>query len=176
MTGSAATEAFQAVHPDLVPRYLRWDIPGANQGQIVEVAYADDPSHPDPAGRTSAWQRVTDHSDRSVSFYHRGRWTPDIPPRHWTLQTVCGLHTRQRPETITHKHPTTGVTLGVIYQIGNKRVGVVMVPDTNLYEVAPVDDAGKPLEPPQAMPAPAVQMQLDHLADVQGLSNRRNSR
>lgn len=164
MTGNAATEAFQAVHPDLVPRYLRWDVPAANQGQIVEVAYADDPSYPDPAAAGSppgSGSQTTPTDPCATTTEAGGHLTSH--PRHWTLETVRGLHTRQRPETVTHKHPTTGVTLGVIYRIRHKRVGVLMVPETNLYEVAAVDEAGKIMEPPQAMPAPAVQMQLDYL-------------
>lgn len=53
-----------------LPANLRWDVPRRNQGQTVEVAYA----HQTPKTRSEAddgdhYKRVTDHSDRSVTYY-----------------------------------------------------------------------------------------------------------
>lgn len=41
---------------------LRWDVPGRNQGQIVEVAYAN-PGHAAPADEGDPWKRITDTSE-----------------------------------------------------------------------------------------------------------------
>lgn len=50
---------------------VRWDVPSHNQGQIVEVAYADPGEHRDEACVGSLYRRVTDRSDRSVAYYER---------------------------------------------------------------------------------------------------------
>ena len=55
-----------------VPPDLRWDVPAHNQGQIVEVAYADYPTCADEACSGSLYKRVTDRSDQSVAYYRRG--------------------------------------------------------------------------------------------------------
>jgi hypothetical protein len=45
-----------------VPSDLRWDVPPQNQGQIVEVAYADERPEPSPACRGSRYRRTTDRA------------------------------------------------------------------------------------------------------------------
>lgn len=56
-----------------LPETIRWDVPPENQGQIVEVAYADDPPEPSPACSGCVYRRVTDRSDGSVSYWRRVR-------------------------------------------------------------------------------------------------------
>lgn len=57
------------VRIERVPENLRWDVPAHNQGQIVEVAYADYPTVRSEACHGSSYQRVTDRSARSVRYY-----------------------------------------------------------------------------------------------------------
>lgn len=53
-----------------LPAGLRWDIPRKNQGQIVEVSYADRHTG---AGGAAEWhadfKRVADRSDGSIDYY-----------------------------------------------------------------------------------------------------------
>lgn len=56
-----------------VPSGLRWDVPPENQGQIVEVAYADDPPEVHRACSGSRYRRVIDRRDRSVAYWRRAR-------------------------------------------------------------------------------------------------------
>jgi hypothetical protein len=56
-----------------LPAELRWDVPRHNQGQIVEVAYADERPLACEACHGSAYQRVTDRSDGSVAYYRRSQ-------------------------------------------------------------------------------------------------------
>lgn len=51
-----------------VPAHIRWDVNGHNQGQIVEVAYADATPQADEACAGSKYRRITDRSDRSVTY------------------------------------------------------------------------------------------------------------
>lgn len=51
------------------PTGLRWDVPPYHQGQIVEVAYADARPEAAPADSGAEYKRVTDRSDRSVTYY-----------------------------------------------------------------------------------------------------------
>lgn len=53
-----------------VPTGLRWDVPTANQGQTVEVAYADIGTTCE-AGAGSLYRRTTDRSNRSVAYARR---------------------------------------------------------------------------------------------------------
>lgn len=46
--------------------FLRWDTP--NEGQYVEVSYADPVPFSSPAGPGSMWRRVVDHSTGTVEF------------------------------------------------------------------------------------------------------------
>jgi hypothetical protein len=62
---------YDLIDASSVPSDLRWDVPQRNQGQIVEVAYADHPTCADEACYGSRYQRVIDGSDRSVAFYRR---------------------------------------------------------------------------------------------------------
>lgn len=52
-----------------IPGSVRFDVPGPNQGQIVEVAYGGfgRAEH----GPGDPYKRVTDLSDRSVEYYRR---------------------------------------------------------------------------------------------------------
>ncbi len=52
-----------------IPEGVRFDVPGPNQGQIVEVAYGGfgRAEH----GDGDPYKRVTDRSDRSVEYYKR---------------------------------------------------------------------------------------------------------
>jgi len=54
-----------------VPPNLRWDVPPQNQGQIVEVAYADIGGDAAESSHGADYQRVTDRSDQSVAYYAR---------------------------------------------------------------------------------------------------------
>jgi hypothetical protein len=57
---------------------LRWDLPPANGGQTVEVAYAELGSAA-PALPGAPYKRVTDRSDQSVVYYRR----EDVQPVKW---------------------------------------------------------------------------------------------
>lgn len=55
-----------------VPAGARWTTPRANQGQTVEVSYSTgNPRQRDESGRGDRFQRVVDHSDRSVWYGRR---------------------------------------------------------------------------------------------------------
>lgn len=54
-----------------IPSDARWDVSQRNQGQIVEVAYADYPSSAYEADAGAFYKRVTDRSDQSVTYYRR---------------------------------------------------------------------------------------------------------
>lgn len=56
---------------DEIPEGVRFDVPRQNQGQIVEVAYGDFGRAENGIG--DPWKRVTDASDRSVTYYRRER-------------------------------------------------------------------------------------------------------
>lgn len=71
----AQRHVYRPVPAARVPTQLRWDVPKPNQGQIVEVAYADAPGHASPAGAGSTWLRRHDHADGSVTCYRRVRST-----------------------------------------------------------------------------------------------------
>ena len=66
-----AETKYTEISQDQVPAGVRFDVPRHLQGQIIEVAY----------GGFSRWEhgpgdlykRVTDRSDRSVSYYKRDR-------------------------------------------------------------------------------------------------------
>jgi hypothetical protein len=64
---------YKEIPAEQVPDGLRFDVPGRNQGQIVEVAYADNlrarSSAPADVGAT--YRRTTDGSDRSVVYAKR---------------------------------------------------------------------------------------------------------
>jgi hypothetical protein len=64
------TTQYRPVSKSVVPAGLRWDVPQRNQGQIVEVAYAEPGSRAE-AGNGDKWQRVTDRSDGSVQYFCR---------------------------------------------------------------------------------------------------------
>jgi len=51
-----------------IPTNVRWDVPARNQGQIVEVAYAEAVKSPYEAGYGSTYRRTTDRSDGSVTY------------------------------------------------------------------------------------------------------------
>jgi hypothetical protein len=53
---------YRAISEARLPAGLRWDVPQQNQGQIVEVAYADERPEPSPACRGSRYRRITDRS------------------------------------------------------------------------------------------------------------------
>lgn len=59
---------YRPIPADRVPSDIRWDISGHNQGQIIEVAYADYPTQADEACVGSKYRRITDRSDRSVAY------------------------------------------------------------------------------------------------------------
>jgi hypothetical protein len=56
-----------------VPADLRFDVPRHNQGQMVEVAYADYPTDRYEACSGATYKRVTDRSDGSVTYYKRAK-------------------------------------------------------------------------------------------------------
>lgn len=62
--------AYRPIDRSAVPEGIRWDVPPHNQGQIVEVAYSDGiRGSRELACRGDRYQRVTDRSDGSVSYY-----------------------------------------------------------------------------------------------------------
>jgi hypothetical protein len=61
---------------DRLPSDIRWDVPGHNQGQIVEVAYADYPTQADEACLGSKYRRITCRSDRTVVYAVREEEPP----------------------------------------------------------------------------------------------------
>jgi hypothetical protein len=63
--------AYQPIAASDVPRAIRFDVPPQNQGQTVEIAYADYPTPADEACHGATYQRVTDRSDNSVTYYKR---------------------------------------------------------------------------------------------------------
>lgn len=73
-----ANVAYVSCSVDELPADLRWDLPPANGGQTVEVAYAE-PSSAAPALHGAQYKRVTDHSDQSVVCYRR----EDVLPVKW---------------------------------------------------------------------------------------------
>lgn len=55
-----------------IPDGTRWDVPRTNQGQIVEVAFANaTPRERSEACDGDMYKRVTDRSDNSVQYYRR---------------------------------------------------------------------------------------------------------
>jgi hypothetical protein len=69
---------YERIPASEVPQGLRWDVPRQNQGQIVEVAYADYPTCRSEAARGSAYERATDQSEpigapERVLYYRRTR-------------------------------------------------------------------------------------------------------
>ena len=52
-----------------IPSVLRFDVPPQNQGQIIEVAYADERPYRSEACSGARYKRVTDRSTGKVSHY-----------------------------------------------------------------------------------------------------------
>lgn len=52
-----------------VPDDIRFDVPRRNQGQMVEIAYGDRGRFRGENDEGSPYKRVTDGSDRSVTYY-----------------------------------------------------------------------------------------------------------
>jgi len=59
---------YQPIKKSELPGGLRFDVPGQNQGQHIEVAYADYPAFKAEARRGSAYMRVHDLSDQTVAY------------------------------------------------------------------------------------------------------------
>lgn len=51
------------------PKNVRWDIPPQNQGQIIEVAYADVAPMSHEAITGAMFRRVLDRGDNTVEYY-----------------------------------------------------------------------------------------------------------
>lgn len=51
------------------PNGCRWDVPARNQGQIIEIAYADERPCRSEAGPGSTYRRVHDRSTGEVTYY-----------------------------------------------------------------------------------------------------------
>lgn len=66
--GKVTVSKYIPTDADKIPANVRWDVPRHNQGQIVEVAYAD--AHPgrDEACAGSKYRRVSDRSDLSITY------------------------------------------------------------------------------------------------------------
>ena len=71
-----------------IPTDLTWHVAPADQGQMIEIAYAADTEH------ERVWRRSTDHSDGSVSYgyadaadmsgqFQPWNGAPDIPADSW---------------------------------------------------------------------------------------------
>ena len=73
VVGHMAKNIYIKVDEASVPGNIRFDVPGRNQGQIVEIAYGGWGRHEHDVG--DPYQRVTDRSDRSVQYYKLS--TPD---------------------------------------------------------------------------------------------------
>ena len=54
-----------------MPEGLRFDVPRRHQGQIVEIAYADERPYASEADAGSRYKRVTDGSTGSVEYFVR---------------------------------------------------------------------------------------------------------
>jgi hypothetical protein len=63
--------AYLSVKESELPKGLRFDVPRREQGQIIEVAYADDPPEEGEACNGSKYRRESDQSDGSVTYYVR---------------------------------------------------------------------------------------------------------
>lgn len=59
------------VRESQLPPGLRFVTPRHNQGQIVEVSYADHPGARDEPAAGDPWKRVEDRSGCSVRYYRR---------------------------------------------------------------------------------------------------------
>jgi hypothetical protein len=57
-----------------IPDRIIFDVPRANQGQIVEIAYGD--FGRDGGAPGDPYKRVTDYSTRSVTYYRREEIEP----------------------------------------------------------------------------------------------------
>lgn len=60
--------SYQAIPESEVPSKARFDTPRRNQGQIVEVAYADWPPQAGEAGPGSKYRMTVDRSDGRVWY------------------------------------------------------------------------------------------------------------
>lgn len=92
MTTSNTTE-YAPCSRDEIPDSTRWDVPRANQGQIVEVAFANaSPRERSEACNGDMYKRVTDRSDNSVRYYCRVQWcyiiVNDVTPNRATVVAV----------------------------------------------------------------------------------------
>lgn len=85
---------------DEIPAGVRWDVPGRNQGQIVEVAYATPVRCNSEAGPGDEYRRTTDGSDGSVGYERR----EDVAPVRWgALERTRGsIVTFSRREEAEH--------------------------------------------------------------------------
>lgn len=55
-----------------IPNSVRFDTPRQNQGQILEVSYADVKPHKSEASDFDAkYKRIIDHSTQTTTFYRR---------------------------------------------------------------------------------------------------------
>lgn len=70
---SSERSRYVEIAREAVPEGLRWDVPRQNQGQIVEVAYADAPAEASEACFGSEYRRVRDRSDGRVTYHRRTR-------------------------------------------------------------------------------------------------------
>jgi hypothetical protein len=71
---------YQQVPASEIPATIRWDVARRDQGQIVEVAYADYPAGRYEASVGSPYKRITDQSEpigapERVLYYRRGKAT-----------------------------------------------------------------------------------------------------
>ena len=60
---------YRELPADAVPPDLSWDIPPQNQGQIVEVAYAERRRYASPSVSGAPYKRVRDGSTGATRYY-----------------------------------------------------------------------------------------------------------
>jgi hypothetical protein len=117
---------------DEIPAGLRWDVPGRNAGQIIEVACAAAEHYASEAGPGDEYQRTTDGNTGRVTYARR----EDVEPLRWVAldrtraalaefpsRTAAEGYSRawhrsdavmqRSPGTATRKPPGMGARLGL---------------------------------------------------------------
>jgi hypothetical protein len=82
------------IHPSQLPTHeIRWDIPRRNQGQAVEVAYADAHTGASEADVGSEYKRVVDQSDTNIDTRTEYFLRADL----WAKAEIARLRRLPRP-------------------------------------------------------------------------------
>lgn len=62
---------YEKISLEDLPDGLRFDVPGVNAGQIIEVAYGDRAEYRSENARGAPYKRVLDRSDNTVEYFRR---------------------------------------------------------------------------------------------------------